>query len=174
MLLIFPVVDSCFYVWMDKAFAGYSQVSQWPTSEFDVTEYLSDGENEMYVLVLKWCDGTYCEDQDKLRMSGIFRDVYLLRRPKDHIPGSHDSHIEFEEAVGKICVRTERKRHLHGKGDLKGQGQGDRGTGRGIHLFYGRTASFVECGGAVSLYAGTGNRAGKNRAENRNPDGRNR
>lgn len=54
-----------------------------------------------------------------------------------------------------------KKRHLHGKGDLKGQGQGDRGTDRGIHLFYGRTASFVECGGAVSLYAGTGNRAGK-------------
>lgn len=83
--LDFEGVDSCFYVWINKAFVGYSQVSH-ATSEFDVTEYLSDGENEMYVLVLKWCDGTYCEDQDKLRMSGIFRDVYLLRRRAFYLP----------------------------------------------------------------------------------------
>ena len=104
--LDFEGVDSCFYVWINKAFVGYSQVSH-ATSEFDVTEYLSDGENEMYVLVLKWCDGTYCEDQDKLRMSGIFRDVYLLRRPKDHIR-DFTIRTSYEEAVGKICVRTEK------------------------------------------------------------------
>lgn len=55
------------------------------TSEFDVTDKLRSGENEIRVLVVKWSSGTYAEDQDKLRMSGIFRDVYLLRRPQGHI-----------------------------------------------------------------------------------------
>ena len=48
------------------------------TSEFDVTDVLQDGTNTVAVLVMKWCDGSYLEDQDKFRMSGIFRDVYIL------------------------------------------------------------------------------------------------
>lgn len=82
--LNFEGVDSCFYVWMNGRFVGYSQVSH-STSEFDVTSFLVPGENLLAVLVLKWCDGTYLEDQDKLRMSGIFRDVYLLSRDNAHI-----------------------------------------------------------------------------------------
>ncbi len=82
--LNFEGVDSCFYVWINGEFVGYSQVSH-STSEFDVTRFVHDGENTVIVLVLKWCDGSYLEDQDKLRMSGIFRDVYLLRRPESHI-----------------------------------------------------------------------------------------
>ena len=82
--LNFEGVDSCFYLWVNEQFAGYSQVSH-STSEFDVTDLLVEGENAVAVLVLKWCDGTYLEDQDKLRMSGIFRDVYLISRPENHI-----------------------------------------------------------------------------------------
>lgn len=82
--LNFEGVDSCFYVWMNGQFVGYSQVSH-STSEFDVTELLREGENTLAVLVLKWCDGSYMEDQDKFRMSGIFRDVYLLKRPQEGI-----------------------------------------------------------------------------------------
>lgn len=82
--LHFEGVDSCFYLWVNGSFAGFSQVSH-STSEFDVTSLLHDGENEIVVLVLKWCFGTYMEDQDKLRMSGIFRDVYLLCRPLSHL-----------------------------------------------------------------------------------------
>lgn len=82
--LNFEGVDSCFYLWINGNFIGYSQVSH-STSEFDVTSYLNEGNNHIAVLVLKWCDGTYLEDQDKLRMSGIFRDVYILRRAKEHI-----------------------------------------------------------------------------------------
>lgn len=82
--LNFEGVDSCFYVWLNGCFAGYSQVSH-STSEFDVTGLLREGENTLSVLVLKWCDGSYLEDQDKFRMSGIFRDVYLLRRPKEGV-----------------------------------------------------------------------------------------
>ncbi|HIT85507.1 MAG TPA: beta-galactosidase [Candidatus Ornithomonoglobus intestinigallinarum] len=82
--LNFEGVDSCFYVWVNGEFAGYSQVSH-STSEFKITDKLKDGKNVLRVLVLKWCDGSYLEDQDKFRMSGIFRDVYILSRPKEHI-----------------------------------------------------------------------------------------
>ncbi len=82
--LHFEGVDSCFYVWINGKFVGYSQVSH-STSEFEVTDYVAPGENQLSVLVMKWCDGSYLEDQDKLRMSGIFRDVYLLTRPQNHI-----------------------------------------------------------------------------------------
>lgn len=82
--LNFEGVDSCFYVWINGSFVGYSQVSH-STSEFDVTDVLSEGDNDITVAVLKWCDGSYLEDQDKLRMSGIFRDVYLLIRPEKHL-----------------------------------------------------------------------------------------
>lgn len=79
--LNFEGVDSCFYLWVNGSFVGYSQVSH-STSEFEVTKFLCDGPNSITVLVLQWCDGTYLEDQDKLRMSGIFRDVYILERPQ--------------------------------------------------------------------------------------------
>lgn len=82
--LNFEGVDSCFYVWVNGSYAGYSQVSH-ATSEFDVTGMLADGSNTIAVLVLKWCDGSYLEDQDKFRMSGIFRDVYLLKRPEQAV-----------------------------------------------------------------------------------------
>lgn len=82
--LNFEGVDSCFYVWLNGSFVGYSQVSH-STSEFDVTAMIRDGENTLAVLVVKWCDGSYFEDQDKFRMSGIFRDVYLLTRPEEGI-----------------------------------------------------------------------------------------
>ena len=79
--LIFEGVDSCFYVWLNGTYVGYSQVSH-ATAEFDVTDHIHSGTNRLAVLVLKWCDGTYLEDQDKFRTSGIFRDVYLLHRPE--------------------------------------------------------------------------------------------
>ena len=82
--LNFEGVDSCFYLWVNGEFAGYSQVSH-STSEFDISSLLTAGDNTLAVLVLQWCDGTYLEDQDKLRMSGIFRDVYLLARPENHV-----------------------------------------------------------------------------------------
>ncbi len=80
----FEGVDSCYYLWINGAFVGYSQVSH-STSEFDITDHIRTGTNTIAVLVLKWCDGSYFEDQDKFRMSGIFRDVYILYRPQNHI-----------------------------------------------------------------------------------------
>ncbi len=80
-ILVFEGVDSCLYLYINGELAGYSQVSH-STSEFDITSLLQEGENNITVAVLKWCDGTYLEDQDKFRLSGIFRDVYVLSRPE--------------------------------------------------------------------------------------------
>ncbi len=82
--LNFEGVASCFYVFVNGAFTGYSQVSHC-TSEFDVTSLAHAGENKIVVLVVKWCDGSYLEDQDFFRLSGIFREVYLLSRAREHI-----------------------------------------------------------------------------------------
>ncbi len=73
-------VDSCFYVYLNGQFLGYGQGTH-NTSEFDATALLHPGENEIALMVLKYCDGTYLEDQDKWRMSGIIRDVFFLLRP---------------------------------------------------------------------------------------------
>jgi len=86
--LNFEGVDSCFYLFINRQFVGYSQVSHM-TSEFDVTRYVRAGVNTVQVLVLKWCDGSYLEDQDKFRWSGIFREVYLLLRDPVHIMDVH-------------------------------------------------------------------------------------
>ena len=83
-MLNFEGVDACFYLYINGAFVGYSQVSHM-TSEFNVTDYLRVGQNELRVLVIKWCDGSYLEDQDKYRLSGIFREVYLLLRDRVRI-----------------------------------------------------------------------------------------
>lgn len=100
--LNFEGVDSCFYVWINGSYIGYSQVSHM-TSEFDVTDVLQDGTNTVAVLVMKWCDGSYLEDQDKFRMSGIFRDVYILKRPKQAIS---DYHIKtrIEDMLAKVEI----------------------------------------------------------------------
>ncbi len=82
--LYFEGVDSCFYVWLNGTFIGFSQVSH-SSSEFDVTAHLKAGENVLAVLVMKWCVGSYYEDQDKFRMSGIFRNVSLITRAREHI-----------------------------------------------------------------------------------------
>ncbi|MDO5548456.1 MAG: glycoside hydrolase family 2 TIM barrel-domain containing protein [Eubacteriales bacterium] len=101
--LNFEGVASCFYLWLNGEYVGYSQVSH-GTSEFDITEKLMEGENKLAVLVLKWCDGSYLEDQDMFRMNGIFRDVYLLKRPEqaifDYFMGT-----EIKENTADIVIR---------------------------------------------------------------------
>ncbi|MBR4185161.1 MAG: glycoside hydrolase family 2, partial [Clostridia bacterium] len=82
--LNFEGVDSAFYVWVNDTFAAYSQVSHLST-EIDITGLIHEGKNTLKVLVLKWSDGTYLEDQDMWRMSGIFREVYLLFRDPVHV-----------------------------------------------------------------------------------------
>ena len=82
--LLFGGVNSAFYVWINGQKVGYSQDSRM-TSEFNITKYLKPGNNLIAVEVYRWSDGSYMEDQDFWRMSGIFRDVALLSRAPLHI-----------------------------------------------------------------------------------------
>ena len=80
----FEGVDSAFYLWINGEFKAYSQVSHC-TTEVEITDLVTAGRNEIRVIVTKWCDGTYLEDQDMWRMSGIFRETFLLFRDAEHI-----------------------------------------------------------------------------------------
>lgn len=82
--LNFDGVNSCFYVYVNGEEVGFSKVSHMP-SEFDITDFVQGGDNLIAVKVFKWSDGTYLEDQDFWRLSGIFRDVYLLTVPASHV-----------------------------------------------------------------------------------------
>ncbi len=115
--LNFEGVDSCFYLYINGKEVGFSQISH-ATSEFDITSYLQKGKNIVDVLVLKWCASSYLECQDKFRFTGIFRNVYLLKRPQKHITDFkiqtsidgmdglievfNESAIEFTVKVGRV------------------------------------------------------------------------
>ena len=82
--LNFEGVDSFFYVFVNGKAVGCSQVSH-SVSEFNITPYIAKGKNTLDVVVLKWCASSYLECQDKFRFTGIFRSVYILKRPEEHI-----------------------------------------------------------------------------------------
>ena len=82
--IVFNGVNSAFYLWCNGHWIGYSQDSRLP-AEFDLSHVLHSGENRLAVMVLRWSDGSYLEDQDMWRMSGIFRDVTLLHKPVEQI-----------------------------------------------------------------------------------------
>ncbi len=82
--IVFEGVSSCIYLYINDEYVGFSQGSHLP-AEFNLTKYLKKGENRLLAKVFKWCDGSYLEDQDFFRHSGIFRDVYLLSREKGGI-----------------------------------------------------------------------------------------
>ena len=104
----FEGVDSCFYLFVNDQFAGYSQVSHC-TSEINVSEYLKEGKNKFDVLVVKWCDGSYLEDQDYFRLSGIFREVYLLARQENHIKDVYlRSDVSEDLKKAEIRIETEK------------------------------------------------------------------
>ncbi|MCG6187638.1 glycoside hydrolase family 2 TIM barrel-domain containing protein [Maribellus maritimus] len=90
--LNFNGVESAFYVWVNGEVVGYSEDSR-TTSEFNITPYLKSGENTLAVEVYRLSDGIYLEDQDGWRMSGIFRDVYMVAKSTFHI---HDFFIQTQ------------------------------------------------------------------------------
>lgn len=123
--LNFEGVDSSFYLWINGSYVGYSQVVH-ATSEFDITDVLKNGKNTIAVLVLKWCDGSYLEDQDKFRMSGIFRDVYILKRPQAYIRdyrvntdgGKLNLDIELTDPVGVKITLEDKDGNIIAKGEI--------------------------------------------------------
>jgi beta-galactosidase len=103
--IVFEGVNSCFYLWVNGKFAGYSQGSRVP-AEFNVSSLLREGKNRIAVMVLKWCDGSYLEDQDAWRYTGIFRDVYLLARDSVHVRDVFNKQT-FEDGFRKVTLLTE-------------------------------------------------------------------
>ncbi len=103
--IIFEGVASCFYLYVNGEFAAYSQVSH-NTSEVDITDLLCDGENTLDVVVVKWCDGSYLEDQDFFRLSGIFREVYILERSENAIKDIYIK-TEVSEDLGSASVTAD-------------------------------------------------------------------
>lgn len=105
--LSFEGVSAGFYLWVNGEFTGYSQVSH-AESKFNITDKLISGENKIEALVIKHTDGSYLEDQDFFRLSGIFRDVYILERDKKHLKDIHilrDVSEDFTDA--KITVKPD-------------------------------------------------------------------
>ncbi|BBI32941.1 glycoside hydrolase family 2 TIM barrel-domain containing protein [Cohnella abietis] len=116
--IVFEGVNACFYLWINGQFAGYSQGSRMP-SEFNVSSLLKPGKNKIAVMVLKWCDGSYLEDQDSWRFSGIFRDVYMLARDCVHVRDVFNKQ-KFEDGFRKVVLTTEIETngHLNVSADL--------------------------------------------------------
>ena len=83
-ILHFAGVESMFYVWLNGEKIGMGKDSRTPV-EFDITDHLKQGKNQIAVQVFRWSDGSYLEDQDAFRLSGIFREVFLYALPKLHI-----------------------------------------------------------------------------------------
>ena len=85
--------DSCLYLYVNGQYVGFDSVSHC-TSEFDITDFVSDGDNEILVFVYRFCVGSYFECQDKFRLSGLFRDIYILEREEKHI---HSYKISYKK-----------------------------------------------------------------------------
>jgi len=99
-------VESCFYLWINGDFVGFSTDS-FNISEFDITPYLKDGENSLAVRVYRWCSSSWLEDQDFWRLSGIFRDVYIYSTPVNHIFDFFvNSTLDDDYVHGKLIIKT--------------------------------------------------------------------
>ncbi|MBN2068278.1 MAG: DUF4981 domain-containing protein [Opitutales bacterium] len=103
--LDFEGVDSAFYIWVNGQKVGYSQDSR-TTAEFNITSYLQAGENTLAVEVYQYSDGSYLEDQDMWRLSGIFRDVYLWSAPNLTVE-DYFSHASLDESYSKGRLSVE-------------------------------------------------------------------
>lgn len=120
--LHFAGVQSACYVYVNGKEVGYSQGSMTP-AEFDVTRYIQPGENTLAVQVIRWCDGSYLEDQDFWRLSGIFREVFLFATPKVHLrdyfvltdfdANYNNAAMHVEAFVHNYGFRKARKYQLH-------------------------------------------------------------
>jgi len=106
-LLHFAGVNSCLYLWVNGKKVGYSEGSRTP-AEFDISNYVKPGRNLLAVQVYRWCDGSYLEDQDFWRLSGIFRDVYLWSVADAHIRDFKiDAALVNQYRDGRLTVSTD-------------------------------------------------------------------
>ena len=115
-------VSSCAFVYLNGRYVGFTESSRL-TAEFDLTDYANVGCNTLRVKVLKWCCGSYLEDQDCFRYNGIFRDCYLLLRPEGHL---FDVDIKSDESAISLSFDGEADVEIYGSDKLIGGGHADR------------------------------------------------
>lgn len=108
---VFEGVASCAFLYINSSYVGFTQGSHLQ-AEFDITDYVTEGTNTVVVKVLKWCCGSYLESQDCFRFNGIFRDVYVLQRPENHlgdieiIPNDKSIHVKVDK-TSKVNIYRE-------------------------------------------------------------------
>ncbi len=145
--LHFEGVHSASYVWVNGREAGYNQGGMEP-AEYDITPYLKKGENTIAVRVLRYSDGSYMEDQDTWRLSGIYRDVYLMSTPSQHIRDFYvttDMDDSYEDATLMVAAW------------VKNYGKKKPGTSEVRFTLFNRQGSEVP-GGKVVVPAGVVNK----------------
>ena len=143
--LHFAGVQSAFYVWVNGQEAGYSQGSMMP-SEFNVTRFLAEGENTIAVRVYRWCDGSYLEDQDMWRLSGIHRDVHLFATPPIHM---RDFRIrtEFDHALRDATLEVAVAVRNYVADPLEGRAHANLFGATGAAVISGLKSDFVNLAG---------------------------
>lgn len=153
-ILEFEAVSSAFYVWVNGQKVGYSQNSMSP-AEFDISRYLKEGENLLAVEVYRWCDGSYIEDQDFWRLSGIFRSVKLWKRPLQHISDYRISLIpsaDFGSAAINVDVQLANTARI--KSDeisVRVSLKGNNTDGKEVYQILSNATKSVKSGDTVSL-----------------------
>ena len=101
---VFEGVATCAFLYINGKYVGFTQGSHLQ-AEFDITKFVNEGQNTVRVKVLKWCVGSYLEDQDCFRFNGIFRDTYILQRPNNHIrdieiiPNAKEFNIKLDKTA---------------------------------------------------------------------------
>ena len=153
-ILEFEAVSSAFYVWVNGQKVGYSQNSMSP-AEFDITPYLKEGRNRLAVEVYRWCDGSYLEDQDFWRLSGIFRPVKLWKRPLQHIS---DYRISLMPSADFSSADIEVDAELANKADIKSGNlsvrvslQGKNTDGKAVNQILSASSAAIKSGDTVNL-----------------------
>jgi len=147
--LNFGGVLSAMYVWVNGQKVGYSENSMSP-AEFDITSYIHKGENKLAVEVYKWCDGSYLEDQDIWRLSGIFRDVDLIARPKTFISDffiKAEPDKALENADIAVNVKIENRSTLQNSGlQLEAEITGFSKSGEYVDIIFSqKVPSVISC-----------------------------
>ena len=153
-ILEFEAVSSAFYVWVNGQKVGYSQNSMSP-AEFDITPYLKEGRNRLAVEVYRWCDGSYLEDQDFWRLSGIFRPVKLWKRPLQHIsdysisliPSQDFSSVAVNADVDLVNMARIKSDNLSVRVSLKGK----NADGKDINQILSGTSKTIKAGDTITL-----------------------
>ncbi len=152
--LSFGGVLSAMYVWVNGQKVGYSENSMSP-AEFDITRYIRKGENKVAVEVYRWCDGSYLEDQDIWRLSGIFRDVDLIARPKTYVrdffvTATPNATNDQASVAVNVCVENRSTQNMSGL-EVEAEITGYTKQGELVHNTIKKAVPVVSTGNEVSI-----------------------